>query len=126
MKRYFSYLFFFVVFLNACSSNSQPQKTVEKYLLAISNQDAAALSALSCKTWETDALMTLESFQAVTLTIDGLRCEQAGIHSSGRTIVTCQGKLIASYQGELQEFDLSIQQYLVESVNGAWLVCGTN
>jgi len=119
-------LLLIITLLTACAPAAQPQKTVEKFLQAINTKDSTTVSAISCQAWEADALMLLDSFQAVTTTLEGLSCEQTGSDPDGRAIVACQGKLVASYDGELREFDLSVQQYLVENVNGDWLVCGTN
>lgn len=121
-------LILFITLLTACAPTAQSgaARTVEKFLQAINSKDSNTVSALSCQAWEADALMLLDSFQAVTTTLEDLSCEQTGSDPDGRAIVACQGKLVASYNGELQEFNLSIQQYLVENVTGDWLVCGIN
>lgn len=124
MKKILISLFAFFL-LTACAPAAGPEKTVEKFIQAINAKDASAVSALACKEWETDALLLLDSFQAVVTTLEGLSCQQSGTDSENRAIVECQGKLTASYNGELQEFDLSAQQYIVENSNGEWRVCGT-
>ncbi len=117
-------LSFISVLLTACASAAGPEKTVEKYFQAVSEKDTSQVSTLACQDWEADALMILDSFQAVTTQLDGLTCQQTGTDANGMAIVSCQGKILASYEGEMLEFDLSIQEYLVENVNGEWLVCG--
>lgn len=117
-------LSFISILLTACASAAGPEKTVEKYFQAVSEKDTSQVSTLACQEWEADALMILDSFQAVTTQLDGLTCQQTGTDSNGMAIVSCQGKILASYDGEMLEFDLSIQEYLVENVNGEWLVCG--
>lgn len=117
-------LSFISILLTACASAAGPEKTVEKYFQAVSEKDTSQVSTLACQDWEADALMVLDSFQAVTTQLDGLTCQQTGTDSNGMAIVSCQGKILASYEGEMLEFDLSIQEYLVENVNGEWLVCG--
>ena len=117
-------LSFISILLTACASAAGPEKTVEKYFQAVSEKDTSQVSTLACQDWEADALMVLDSFQAVTTQLDGLTCEQTGTDSNGMAIVSCQGKILASYEGEMLEFDLSIQEYLVENFNGEWLVCG--
>ena len=53
--------------LIACASNPDaPAKAVENYLNALVEKDADRLSTLVCGTWEEDALIELDSFQAVT------------------------------------------------------------
>ena len=110
--------------LAACSSDSAPNFTVEKYLQAIVEKDSAQVSTLSCGEWETNALKMLDSFQAVSAELEDLNCEETGTNPDGMSVVSCTGKIVATYGNELQEFDLSIQDYLVENLNGEWLVCG--
>ncbi len=112
--------------LTACAStnNNGPVKAVEDYLNALVAKDADRLSTLSCKDWEDDALLELDSFQAVTTRLDGMACEQTG--TDGDTaLVLCKGKIIASYNNENQELDLSVRTYQVVQEGGDWLVCGT-
>ena len=40
-------------------------------------------------------------------------------------LVNCTGKIIASYNNEDQELDLSVRTYQVVQEGGDWLVCGT-
>ena len=78
----------------------------------------------TCGEWEEDALLELDSFQAVTARLDGLACEQTG--TDGETaLVLCKGKIIATYNEEDQELDLSVRTYQVVQEGGEWLVCGT-
>lgn len=112
--------------LTACTSVIPPEKAVETYFEAINKKDATQLSTITCKDWESEALMMLDSFTAVSTTLESLTCQQTGTNSDGRVIVSCKGKLVASYNGELQEFDLSAQEYIVDNSTGEWLVCGTN
>ena len=111
--------------LTACVSGSgnAPVKAVEDYLDALVKKDEARLSTLSCGEWEDDALLELDSFQAVTTRLDGLACSQTG--SDGDTaLVLCNGKIIATYNDEDQELDLSVRTYEVVQEGGEWLVCG--
>lgn len=113
------------LFLTACTSDTSnaPVKAVEDYLNALVAKDADRLSTLSCGEWEDDALLELDSFQAVEARLDGLACEQTG--TDGDTaLVLCNGKIIASYGNEDQELDLSVRTYQVVQEGGEWLVCG--
>ncbi|MBC8507250.1 MAG: hypothetical protein ISR58_21465 [Anaerolineales bacterium] len=112
------------ILLAACGSGSAPEKAVENYIQAIIEKDATQLSTITCKDWEFDALMMLDAFQAVSTELEGLSCQETGTTPDGLAVVSCTGKIIASYDGEIQEFDLSIQDYLLENANGEWLVCG--
>ena len=58
--------------LIACASNTDaPAKAVENYLNALVEKDADRLSTLVCGAWEEDALIELDSFQAVTARLEG-------------------------------------------------------
>jgi hypothetical protein len=111
--------------LTACASGNDhaPVKAVEDYLNALVTKDADRLSTLSCGDWEDGALLELDSFQAVTARLEGVACEQTG--TDGNTaLVLCNGKIIATYDTEDQELDLSVRTYQVVQEGGEWLVCG--
>ena len=112
--------------LSACSSksNDAPAKAVEDYLNALVAKDVDRLTTLSCSDWEDDALLELDSFQAVTTKLDGLACSQTGTEGD-TTLVLCKGKIITSYNNEDEELDLSVRTYQVVQQGGDWLVCGT-
>ena len=123
-------LIFLIVFtsllLPACVSNNEdaPVQAVENYLNALIEKDENRLTTLSCSEWEDDALLELDSFQAVTARLDGLACEQTG--TDGETaLVLCNGNIVATYNGEDQQLDLSVRTYQVVQEGGEWLVCGT-
>lgn len=111
--------------LAACAANDAgaPARAVEDYLNALVAKDADRLSTLSCAEWEDDALLELDSLQAVTARLEGVACEQTG--TDGETaLVLCAGSIIATYDNEDQELDLSTRTYQVVQEGGAWLVCG--
>jgi hypothetical protein len=114
------------ILLTACSGSGDdaPAKAVEAYLNALVAKDENMLPTLVCGDWEQDALIELDSFQAVTPRLDNAVCKQAG--TDGETaLVSCTGKIIATYNNEDQEMDLSVRTYQVVQDNGDWLVCGT-
>lgn len=111
--------------LTACASkdDNAPAKAVEDYLKALVAKDANRLSTLSCGDWEADALLELDSFQAVNTRLEGVSCSQTG--TDGDTaLVLCKGKIIATYNNEDQDLDLSVRTYQVVQQGGEWLVCG--
>jgi hypothetical protein len=128
MRKYFLAVILMsaaVLLLSSCGSNtSDPaSKAVENYLNALVNKDSTKLSALSCAEWESSALLELDSLQAVKTRLDGLSCQSAG--SDGSTLlVSCQGNILATYDGEDQELDLSLRTYQVVQQAGDYLVCG--
>lgn len=125
-KLLFVCIFGLGILLSACGSNgasSPAVGAVEGYVNAIVANDADKLSALSCAEWESDALIELDSLQAVTSTLEGFACQETG-KDGDNTLVHCDGKMILSYNGENQELDLSTRTYQVVEQGGDWLVCG--
>jgi hypothetical protein len=108
----------------ACGRAKDPaSKAVEDYLSALANKNADALSALSCANWESQALLELDAFQAVSTRLENMTCSTTS--SDGTTSqVNCQGKILATYNGEDQQFDLSVRTYQVVQQGGEYLVCG--
>jgi hypothetical protein len=129
VRKFFLILIVVIVanlFLSACASkgDNAPAKAVEAYLNALVTKDSDRLTTLSCGDWEDDALLELDSFQAVTTKLDGLACTQTG--TDGDTaLVLCKGKIIATYNNEDQDLDLSVRTYQVVQDGGDWVVCGT-
>ena len=120
-----STIFIAAMFLTACGSSNTdaPAQAVEDYLEALVAKDADRLSTLSCGDWEDDALLELDSFQAVTARLEDVSCEQTG--TDGDTaLVLCNGNIVATYNDEDQELDLSVRTYQVVQEGGEWLVCG--
>ncbi|MEK6753212.1 MAG: hypothetical protein AABZ00_13215 [Chloroflexota bacterium] len=113
------------VLLSACSAGNSngATVTVEGYITALAAKDQAALISNSCADWEDDALIELDSFQLVEVTVDGMSCQQSGTDGD-KTLVDCTGMLNMSYNGEPQSLDLSTRTYEVVNQNGDWLVCG--
>jgi outer membrane lipoprotein-sorting protein len=112
--------------LAACASSNAdaPAKAVENYLNALVEKDADRLPTLVCGAWEEDALIELDSFQAVAARLEDASCTQTGTEGD-TALVYCTGKIIASYNNEDQELDLSVRTYEVTQEGGDWLVCGT-
>ena len=96
---------------------------VESYLQALVTQDTAKLSTLSCKDWEQQALLELDSFQGVTAKVENPGCVESGKDGSA-SLVKCQGKIVATYNNENQELSLTGRTYKVVQEGGDWRVCG--
>jgi hypothetical protein len=112
------------ILLAACSSSNKdaPAQAVETYLNTLVAKDADRLPTLVCGDWEDEALIELDSFQAVTPRLEDVSCSQTG--TDGDTaLVNCTGKIIATYNDEEEELDLSVRTYEVVQQGGDWLVC---
>ena len=115
---------FATALLSACGTSKDPAaRAVEDYLAALSDKDANTLTVLSCADWEASALLEFDSMQAVETRLEGLSCEPGGMDGDTH-LVQCQGKLLATYNGEDQVFDLSARTYQVVQQGGDYLVCG--
>jgi hypothetical protein len=113
------------VLLAACAAQtgSAAAQAVEGYLNALIAKDSAKLSNLSCKDWESQATMEMDSFQAVTAVLEGVSCKETGVDGA-TTFVNCQGNIVATYNNEQQKLDLSPRTYKVTQEGGEWRVCG--
>ncbi len=81
------------------------------------------VSTLSCAGWESQARTELESFSAVTVTIENPACQESGIDGE-LTLVSCTGKIVANYGNEVLEIDLADRTYLSANEGGEWRMCG--
>jgi hypothetical protein len=112
-----------MLLLSSCGSAPAPAaQAVEDYLTALVNKDPDRLSALSCADWESTALLEFDSLQAVDTRLDGMTCAVSGTDGD-ITLVNCQGKILATYNNEDQEIDLSVRTYEVVQQGGEYLVC---
>ena len=113
------------ILLAACASSTDaPVQAVQNYLNALVNKEADRLPSLVCGDWEEDALIELDSFQAVTARLENVACSQTGTDGD-TTLVLCTGDIVLSYDNENQNIDLSTRTYQVIEQGGDWLVCGT-
>ena len=113
------------ILLTACapSASDAPAKAVENYLNALVAKDAGRLPTLVCGDWEEDALIELDSLQAVNARLENAACSQTGTDGNF-ALVDCAGSIVLTYNNEDQNLDLSLVTYQVVEESGAWLVCG--
>ena len=122
-KRVFT-LVIILLSLAACSGgNDAAASSVEAYFEALVNKNIEQLINHSCASWEDEARPEMESFAGVETTLEGLACVVTG-ESGNFTVVTCQGKILATYGEEIMEFDLSTYEYMMASEGGEWRFCG--
>lgn len=113
-----------LLLLAGCAGGkSEAASTVEAYLAALVGKQSDQLSTLSCADWESSALTELDAFQNVEAQLVDLACSETG-KDGDTTLVTCSGKITASYNGELQEFPLGDRVYQLVSEGGELRVCG--
>ena len=125
MKRFFWRALALSLFLTlaACSSKSPAAQAVEDYWQAMVTQNSDLISQLSCAEWEEQAVMEVDSFQAVKARLEGMACAESGKEGED-VLVSCQGKIVATYNDEDRELALDARQVLVRPAGGEWLVCG--
>lgn len=105
------------------SNSDAPAAAVESYLNALVAKEAERLPTLVCGDWEEDALIELDSLQAVSARLEGVSCTQTGTDGS-TALVDCTGNIVLTYDTEDQNIDLANVTYQVVEEGGDWLVCG--
>lgn len=109
--------------LAACADEGSPSRAIEAYLKAKVASDADELVKLSCAAWEANAAQDALSFKSVKAELQDMRC-QAGDKDGDATLVTCQGRIAAEYDGEVRTQDLSAVTYRAVKEGGEWKMCG--
>ena len=112
-----------LILFASCAAKEPQIAVVEAYLEGIVSQDEITVANFSCEEWEFDALLEMDSFLAVSPQLKDLQCTLVGSDEQS-TFVNCTGAIVATYNEEQQEFDLSIRTYRVIEEAGEWVVCG--
>lgn len=110
--------------LYACGPSGSPQAAVSGYLQDMVAGDVVRAVNHVCADWEESAHIDTASFSGVEARIEDLSCRVEEELQELRFVV-CQGKIIATYQGEDQEIQLADRVFRVEVEGGEWRVCGT-
>jgi len=88
------------VFLDGCQGGqSGAASAIQKYLQARAASDVDQMTLLSCPAWEAQARVEAASFKSMNAKLDGVTCQVSG-SDGGTTLVTCQGHIVTTYQGE--------------------------
>ena len=115
---------FLMIGMVSCQNVSDPGDTIETYLQALIDDDAALAANLSCADWESQATTEGAAFEGVEAALDKADCTASAQDDAGLT-VSCTGQIIFSYAGgEDQQIDLSERNYLVVEEGGEWKMCG--
>lgn len=107
----------------AAQTGSEAVTAVEQYYKALIERNEAGLASVVCADWEEQALLEFDSFAGVTTALDGVTCSETGTQD-GATLVTCSGKIVATYGNEQMDFPLDEREHRVVNEAGDWRVCG--
>ena len=109
-----------ILLLVSCTSSGggDPAKVVEQYLQAKVASDQKAMQGLLCSSMEANLEQEASSFAGLSAKLDGMSCTRQG----DSDVVTCTGKIVATYGTENTDFPLV--SYKVVQEDGAWKWCG--
>ena len=116
-------LAFFLAGCQAGQSQAGAASAIEKYLHARAASDVDQMTLLSCPAWEAQARIEAASFKSMNAKLDGVACQVSG-SDSGSTLVTCQGKIVTTYQGEARQWNVGDHPFKVVQQDGEWRMCG--
>jgi hypothetical protein len=107
-----------------CTQASDPAaNVVQQYLKGMVAADNNQVSKLVCKDFEDQAVKDVDSFAGVKAELSSAVCTKSGMDGQVE-LVSCSGKILATYGNEKQEIDLAGPVYRVTQQGGSWLVCG--
>ncbi|MGW8249403.1 MAG: hypothetical protein ACWGO1_02085 [Anaerolineales bacterium] len=109
--------------LVGCSNQGSAADSILNYLQALTSGNRNQLVLASCADWEAQAVTELESFSAVTVSLEDASCSESG-KDGDITLVSCSGKIVANYGNEVLEIDLSERTYQAVTEGGEWRMCG--
>ena len=109
--------------LAGCKSQARAADSIMAYLRARVQSDVDKMIGLSCPEWEAQARIEASTFKALNAQLDGVSCEDASTDGS-TTLVSCQGKIVTTYNGETREWSLSERQFKTVLDDGEWRMCG--
>ena len=112
--------------LAACSKQSKSSEAVrpvEAFYDAIVSQKRDRVGSIACAAWEKDALREVDAFMGVKSELKDFSCTvtEAG---KEQAVVTCTGRIAASYGEEITDFPLDGRTHTVIKEQGEWRICG--
>lgn len=125
LTRYlFLILLLLLLVLASCSSaSSGAPEAIESYLNALEAKDLNQMINLSCSEWEAQARLEFDSFAAVELTLEEVDCQESG-QAGDYTLVSCNGRIVASYGAEDLVIELPERTFRVLQQGGESRMCG--
>ena len=110
--------FVLILLLAACSSadsGDEAAATVESYMQAKAQGDANTVRQLLCSEMESVLERETRTFESVSdVRVEGMACRLAG----DGEVVSCEGKIVATYGAEDTDFPLG--SYRVVEEDGEW------
>jgi len=119
----FCFIILSLIIAGCAASKSGAAQAVEGYLQALVAKNPERVVSLSCASWESQAQTEVDSFGAIAAKLDSLSCQESG-KNGDKTLVTCKGKIITTYNNENQEIDLSTLTYQAIQEDNQWRMCG--
>ena len=112
-------LLFLLAACSSAGSSGDPAQAVETYIQAKAGGDADTISQLLCSEMESILERESRTFESVSdVRVEGMACERVGDDD----VVSCTGKIVATYGSEDTEFPLA--SYRVVEEDGEWKWCG--
>ena len=108
-----------LILLVACSSSSSgdPVQSVEKYMQAKAEGDADTIRQLLCTEMEGVLERESRTFESVSdVRVEGMACQRVG----DSAVVSCTGKIVATYGSEDTEFPLASYRVVEEDREWKW------
>ena len=105
------------------NAGSPAAEAIDAYLDALVQKEENQMINLACAEWESQAKLEFDSFAAVKVTLEGPGCTEA-MQDGSIILVTCSGKIIASYGEEDLIIELKDRKYQVVIEDGEWRMCG--
>jgi len=112
-----------LLILAGCAASNTPAQAIEAYIEALVAKNVNQLVNAACSDWEEGARQELRTFDAVTVSLQDLACQETS-RQDGSAHVACQGKIVANYGNEILELDLAERAYLAVNEGGEWRMCG--
>ena len=110
--------------LAACQPDPQAAaEAVQAYLEARVASDVDRMVSVSCPTWEAQARVEATSFASMNAALDGVSCSVSGTQDD-YTLVSCQGKITTTYQGEAREWSVADHPFRTVLQDGEYVMCG--
>lgn len=119
----FAALWITLLMVGCTSTASRPADAIEAYITALEAKDLNKMISLSCAEWEAQAKLEYDSFAAVKVTLEDVNCQQID-QQDEYTLVSCEGKIIASYGAEDLIIELPERTYIAVQEGGEWRMCG--